>query len=257
MDNLPASLGAWQMERPDLAFDFSENDSMAGSALWSCDLPEGLPEAIQTLNRQESDMHRAIQRLERVPAQIESLVAQIQGTASPEVSFGPVSIVEIGQAEGFFIEDLKALDPANLPIHFGIGDSSSQSWKTAFDQFQKATDRIQFLINQLARVETRLGEKLIARTIINIKGDLQTEWEDPHNSEESALHLYSVRQALTSRAALLKMLSTAVQGALLAATLIGAPGSVLLALPATWRYIQTIMNQVSDSQQKISTTQEG
>jgi hypothetical protein len=256
MDSLPAAFLPWQIGRPDVAFDLGESDLLSDSALWNCDLPANLQDAMNILDRQETDQHRVIHQLDSVPGRIEALAAQTHNKAAADVAFASGDSLALGREEGFFLEELNALNPASLPIHFGIGDSPAKSWQTAFDQFQRTTDHVQLLISQLARVETRLGGKLVGRTIINIKGDLQTDWEDPINPEQSALHLRSLRQALASRTALIKMLSFTVQGAFLAATWIGGPGSVLLALPATWRYIQAIMNQVSDAQRNATTLQE-
>jgi hypothetical protein len=240
---LPSVLGLWQFGSEELEINFdAASPATPESGLWLSVLPANVAEAEEAQRRLEENQEQAIRRLENIPAQLEQLadLARVKICGGP--SFGQAQSMELAPPEAALLAEVERLGQRSYFESYDISRFPSQGWQAVMDPFQSAVDAIQQLVSCLSEVETRVGEKVVGRTKINFKGSLFTYWNTPLVLNESELHLSSVRQALASRAALIKMVSTTAQGAVLTAALVGAPGSALLVLPAVWRYIQTVLD---------------
>jgi hypothetical protein len=93
-------------------------------------------------------------------------------------------------------------------------------------------------------VETRAEGRLLARTIVGWGGDAGTAWAVPFDPAAATLHGRTLALALAARATLLRRLALAARGAATLGALL-APGGALLALPAAWRFIGEVVDEVA------------
>ena len=99
------------------------------------------------------------------------------------------------------------------------------------------------LVLHYAYVETYVEDRFIARTTVGWSGGFQREWGVDIGPSHSQLHLTAMHLALKSRATLLDTFLTTVSGALKLTAILTMPGGFLLALPAAWHFIQTLLDE--------------
>jgi hypothetical protein len=236
-DSFLSYFGRWQAAEDGVAYGLAGDGSGIGDMLWRCDLPSDVRQARQALERIENEQRLAFRQVEDLPRQIERILQIEQGRASFEAG----SSQALSPAENEFLAAVQEFDSVTFRVSFEVYARLPGNWPAVFARFQAALDEIQGLLSRYARVETRVGGALLGRTLINLKGDLRTQWTHPYQAQAGDLHLRSVQQALASRLAMIQTLSSVVQGAVLAAALAGAPGSAVLLLPAVWKYARSLI----------------
>jgi hypothetical protein len=244
--DLPPVFQLWQPapQEGDISFEAAAAPDRQVS-LWSLDLPADPEQAAATLAQAEAQLQAAQALLDEAPARLEAFARRIQSGA--ETQFGLESTAEapIGAAEAALLPWIDALEPGQ--VSFGGEGLTRSDVGAAIAQIRQAVDRLLGQVLHLARVETRQQGTLIASSLVDWTGDMNTAWKPAILPEERILHQRSLALALKSRIALLRIIMTTVQGAAKIAALIAAPGGALLALPAAWKYVQQLLSAVSEA----------
>ena len=214
-------------------------------SLWSLDLPADPEQAAATLAQAEAQLQATQALLDEAPARLEAFAARLQSGA--ETQFGLESTMQtpIGAAEAALLPWIDAIEPGQ--VSYGGEGLSRSDVDDAIDQLRQAVNRLLGQVLHLARVETRQQGMLLASSLVDWTGDLDTAWKPAISPEEQILHQRSLALALKARIALLRIIMTTTQGAVKIAALIAAPGGALLALPAAWKYVQQLLAAISEA----------
>jgi hypothetical protein len=130
---------------------------------------------------------------------------------------------------------------------FGLRDEVQERWQAAQEQFIALSTQVCESLRSYATVETIHGSRLIARTRVNWFGDVQSWLVTDITPVQATLHHKTLTLALRSRAALLRIIGLVGRGAALIATMVASPISALMALPASWQFVQEILAEVQQS----------
>ena len=94
-----------------------------------------------------------------------------------------------------------------------------------------------------AVVETSVGDELVGRSSITLRGDVRTVWRAGRGREDALLHQATVALALSTRATLLRRAAWVTRVASSTAVQLALPGGQLLALATAWRLIQRALSE--------------
>ncbi len=247
--SLPPVFQRWQvapLEAGDeLSFEAASGDTPA--SVWSLDLPADPEAADVQLSLIEAQLQAAQSALESAPGQLQSFVQRVESSQVAEYGFESYTsgAAELTPAESALLSWLEASQPGELSFEAAPGRELERT--SALNEFQAAVSTLMSQILLLAKVETRLGEQLIAHSLVSWKGDTDTSWGQALLAEQRSLHLRSLALAVRSRLVLLKMFVTAAQGAAKIAALVAAPGGALLALPAAWKYLNALISLTAET----------
>ena len=246
--NLPPVFQLWQPapQASDISFEAAATDEPVPQvSLWSLDLPADPEQAAATLAQAEAQLQATQALLDEAPARLEAFAARLQSGADEQFGLESTGEVSIGAAETALLPWIDALEPGQ--VSFGGEGLSRGDVGDAIAELRQAVDRLLGQVLHLARVETRQQGTLLASSLVDWTGDLDTAWKPAVSPEEQSLHQRSLALALKARIALLRIIMTTTQGAVKIAALIAAPGGALLALPAAWKYVQQLLTAVSDA----------
>ncbi len=224
-----------------IAFDVNAPPT-AEEALWRADLPSDTDLAQQELNARTAQLSRfdtslaiAGQRLE----QFGDRIARGAGSASfaTEVLATPEQelLNWLGEVQGRAVAS------------YGIGEDWAAGWNAATEQLQAMVERAINLVVYYARVETNVGGERLGATTGSWTGDMDTAWHAELTPEQAALHQRTLLLALESRDAYLRAFALASRGAVMLAALpalLAAPGGALVAIPAAWKFIQDVLQEL-------------
>ena len=158
--------------------------------------------------------------------------------------------MEAGSPEASALELLaqaQALEQGR-PVSFGVEGFASEAWEKARDEFEAFLGQLQREVLNLAWVETSAGTLLLARTVVGWSGDSDTLWAGDATPEQKQLHRRALATAVKSRLLRLRIFSTVTSGAAKLALLFTTPAGAVLALPAAWKYVNEILQQVKTYQ---------
>lgn len=240
-----------------VAFSLGADDSPE-APVWRVNLPEDEWEARRALDEAEAQLLASESALERVPVRVDALIFPV--SPGSEVSFAVTSFrAEEGSPEAWTL-DLLAQAQAieqGLPVSFGLGEMGSQAWEAARDQFEKFLGQLQREVLNLAWVETTAGGQVLARTAIGWSGDSDTAWAAESTPEQRQMHRRALSMAVRSRLLRIRIFSTVTGGAAKLSVLFTTPAGVLLALPAAWKLVIEILQQIKNYQKLSQGVQDG
>lgn len=243
-------VGPWQAAPPaPVSFEAGAASPAAEVPVWSVNLPGDEEEAGMALAEAEAEVAAAEAAMDEVPARLEELTSAAPGGAA--VSFDVTSFsVEPDSPEA---EMLSLLEHARLleqggGVSYGIGDIASQAWEKARDQFRVFVQQLEREVLNLAWVETKVETQLVARTTVGWGGDSNTIWRPELEMTQQDMHRRAVQVAVKSRLLRIRMFSTVTSGAAKLSLLLTTPAGAVLALPAAWKYVTEILNQVKTYQ---------
>lgn len=215
------------------------------TAVWSLDLPADPEQAQAQLAQMEAQIRAAQAALAIAPERLDTFVQRMESGQEAEFALEAYpGDGETQNAEAELLEWLEAVQPGEVSFEAAV--SREGELEETVSQFRQALDVLTGQILHLAKVETRQDGELIAHSLVSWKGDLDTSWRERISPEEQGLHQRSLKLALISRLAMLKMIVTATQGAVKIAALIATPGGALLALPAAWKYLNALLSQAKN-----------
>jgi hypothetical protein len=253
-ENLPEVLTQWkvapQMSQGELSFALEAGSDQEAS-LWQLDLPSDPQAAAEQLQQAEVQVMATQNALADVTARIDAMVDNIQTQGQQQVSFGESQAITIAPAEIELVRWLDTIDP--VQVSFGLEAVPTSQIQAASQQFRQVTENLLHLLVNFAWVETQLQGSLLARTVVNWTGDMQTAWRPEVLPGELALHFRSLKLALASRITLLRLFIIVTQSATKISVLIATPGGAVLALPAAWKFVNNVLAEVNKYQELTQT----
>ncbi|MCG8347377.1 MAG: hypothetical protein MI924_06305 [Chloroflexales bacterium] len=180
------------------------------------------------------------QALDLVEKRLHNLVSMRNPAA--RIVLGGAWLASPEQAVLQLIDEL-AVD--HLGISFGGTDQIREGWERANAQFRAFVERINRQIAHYAWVETRIEGQLVGRTIIDWSSDMRTVWATGVGSAQIAMHQQTLDLALSSREMLLRSFVLATRGAVILSVLLTVPGGIMMALPATLKFINDVMAELT------------
>jgi len=219
-------LGIWSLEPPDAAA-FGLRDAEGDSLLWRVRLPDSTREADEMLRR-------SLRTVEEKQKALETLEAAFP-RMTPDVQWQPGDrTVESSLWAGVLAVRSMTTLPADAQTMGGTPAA-------LIERGQQLIGRLRRLLTHLAWVETEQAGAVIGITRVDWRGDFETTWGAEVSDEVRALHLKSVRLALASRLALLRMVTVVIGGALALAVRASVPGGQVLLIPVVYGYVRDIL----------------
>lgn len=245
----PELLGLWttQSRTLDVAFD-SSAATTSNTPLWRANLSSDLKKAAIQVSDSETRLNLSQKALEKASDRISSLV--IPNIGVDDLAFD-ISLMRkrFEQPEQELLTSLKEIQSTRemeQSQSFGVDKYFLNKQTQVFKQFKSLSERLSGMVTNYAWVETQLQGQTFARTVISWKSDVHSVWERDINSDQIVLHQRTLALSLASRNALFQTFSVAVQTALKLSVVLSMPGGFILALPATWKFINQIMTQSGD-----------
>lgn len=255
-------LGLWTSAPQPEMVHFGIGDETASpppdAPVFRVNLPGSSEAAGQAFENSEAWFERVNAALEDVPDRLDTLVSRMQARQAEgdPVSFDVASLEGEPGPEGgllLLLEDASQPEAAG-PAHFGIEDSPqaarepvSQAWQEARARFDALMEQINREVLRFAWVETKIDGQMIARSEVDWSGDATTLWAETASEEQKSLHHRALKIAARSRNMKLRLFVTVTGGAAKVTTLMAA-GTPLLALPAVYQYVMSIIKQVKQLQ---------
>jgi hypothetical protein len=238
----PHLLGVWAAAplRPG-PVAFGQPPRRADGLTWQANLPANSTEASVELTRAETRIRAADRALPEAAERLKRF-AEAQGVGT-SFAAGPATGAVWGEPERELAALLGGISTGRTATSFGLMDMAKAGWGEASEWFSSAAATLLPTTLQ-ARVETSAGGTTVARSKVGWTGDCATVWSNQPGGNQATLHLRTVTLALASRVALVRTLALALQGAGLIAVAIAIPGGPLLALPAVWRFITRVQDEI-------------
>lgn len=226
-------LGIWEVvpaaETEATAYAASDAVAEAQGVRWLIDLPSVARQARSQLSEGLAATRARQAQLDLV----EQRLSQLGGPQPSAFAFGP---------ETELMATVAALQRG--PAAYAAGERSAVAYGLISDKAQQLLLQFRRLVQYYARIETRVGGRLLALTTVDWSGDYHTTWQDDVPASELALHLDAVRLALASRQALIRLVSVVTSGALSLATKASVPGGQVLLLPAVYKYVRDVFEEL-------------
>jgi hypothetical protein len=246
---LPAVFSHWGLgseitSRGEISFDIGTTPDES-TPIWRLDLPDEPESAWAQIRDTEQELAQSRAALADVPDRLDALVARLE--AGEGLSF---DVSTARDADKILFQDpeiellgwIDGLDTER--VSFGLGELVPEEMVDASQQFRGVIAGLSRMLLHLAWVETHQKGHLLARTVVNWSGDMDTAWGWGITREQFEYHHRSLALALASRITLLNTLSITTRAAVKLSVLIATPGASLLALPAAWKYVNQILAQV-------------
>jgi archaellum component FlaC len=233
----------WVLSEPStlqaVAFDTPIQDEV-GTLVWKLDLPKSPQASDRELGHLEQEIMASKQVLEKIPQEIELVGSRrIKGRAT-DLSF----LNQVTTPEAELFEMLDDISPLESSFSFEISKKSRINWLKATQEFENSLNRIKSMISQFALVETSVEGQVIGRTIISWSGKTDSSLQATSGYDKFHLHQRSLQSALASRYLLINTMVVTAQSAARLSALLAIPGGAIVALPAVWKYINRIMNEL-------------
>ncbi|MBI3942689.1 MAG: hypothetical protein HY326_06720 [Chloroflexi bacterium] len=258
----PATLAAWTPPLSDGATPgLSFGDAGAGAeafrvvqldqggpAILQANLPPDTHVAEQLLDTKYAQIQESDEVLARAQARI-GVVSSVIASQEAGQAFDPNAPQSLlGSPEQELLAALAAIEGPDGQVQFGLGDELGEKWEQISAQIKTTLDSLLHQVVYNAWVETRVENKTVGRTVVAWTGSTETDLLAAITSDEIGLHGRSVDVALISRQKLVRLLFLALDGALKLSLLLSAPGSVILALPAIWKYVNQVLDELVRNQ---------
>jgi hypothetical protein len=209
----------------------------ARPAVFVSDLPADPQQANLEIDQAEAGLQANLASLGVAQARLDSLVrSQAGGTSFSVPDYTP------GSPESQLLALLGASEPGGEwgPASFEAGEARSSQWEKAAAEFQEFMQRLNQIVGHLAWVETQVSGRLVVRSSVSWTGNLETAWNTLPTPDLAVLHQRTLRLALTSRTAMLRVFGVISAGAVKLTALVASPAGAILALPAAWNFIRQV-----------------
>jgi len=198
--------------------------------VWRADLP-----ALRS--RAAADLQARLARARVRQANLEAAARQLERMGTG-VSFAG----QPSRAETALYAQVVAL--RGSLVAFGPEGPGPRSPVQLYEQCEELLARFRRLVQYYARVETSVGGRLIALSVVDWSGDYDVTWQDGVSEFDMALHLDAVRLALATRQAWLRLVSVVASGALTLSLKATVPGGQFLLIPAVYRYVRDVLAEL-------------
>jgi hypothetical protein len=232
---------------PGISYSLEEAGGVS-APVWRLPLPADPEKAETQLRERQALLESSQAALEGVPERIDRLLEGTRLASSGRIAFDIEAAQALPEPETDLLASLQSLRQPLLGVSFAVDEEQRGKLEAAFERFNADIDRLLRTISHFAWVETEVGEKLIARTIVSWDGDADTAWGTELKPLEYQDHQRSLSQALASRNIILHAILVTVQSAAKLAVLLATPGGALLALPLAWKFVNQILTDVEKFQ---------
>jgi hypothetical protein len=233
--DLPGLRDVWSAcPRP--AESFGAGPAAVSVPQWRARYPAAGVEALACVKACESRLESSGIDLERAESRLDSFLRG--GTPGSPSTVGAGGTPE-DELAGLLAEVGGQAHPA---VAFWPGTSLLRRWDAIAAGFRRFLGNLERLVLNYVHVETRVGGRLVARTLVGWTGGFETWWGGDPGAGGAELHGRTVRLALRSRATLLNTFLAAIRGAVKIAAVLALPGGYLLALPIAWNFIRHFLN---------------
>lgn len=246
-------LGIWQPALPTTAgeaglesFGPGPVTPPASANLWRIALPEDRSAAAQALDIAEARLAVAESALPQAEHRLRAFAAA--GGPSPAIMPG-LEAPELALASWCSTAGAAAAGPAasweyaGQPVdQLAALPEQQDAQLAAINRTRAFFDKIREIVSDFTVVATDLGDTPVALTRVSWTGDMRTTWLRGLPADDAQQHLRAVSLALRTRDAWLRLALTVVRAAVLLAAFFAA--TPLLALPAVYRFIRQIIDQV-------------
>jgi hypothetical protein len=247
-------LGLWDTSPQAVSFGIGEeNAPEAVEAVYRVNLSADLKASSGALAENLASFARLNAALDQVPFQLDGLVRRVhqkQQKAASGVSFALADLQPETGPEGELLSLLAISDSAALGgtgpegVSFGLIEAASGALGQAKEKINALAEQINHEVLHLAWVEMKIADQLIARSAVGWGGASTTIWHNTASSEQMSLHKRTLEVVSRTRHLKLRLLLTVASGAAKMAALMVTPGGAVLALPAVYQYVITILDHV-------------
>jgi hypothetical protein len=165
--------------------------------------------------------------------------------ADSSASFGPPGTTVAPEPERAEYELLAWLDecsPGDGRVAFGGPDQ--RWWAQAERDLAELLARLRSWVAPTALVRTTSGDRAVALTAHRWSGRTVTAAAAGASGPELRLHDDLFELVAASRRIVVRVVGLTVEGAVRIGTRLALPGGPLLALPATWRFVHRVLDEV-------------
>ncbi len=243
--------GLWATAAGPVSFGLGSEDSLPAEEFYRVRLPGDLQSAHLELQNKQASLVQLNASLDRVPLRLDDLVERSQDRSRPNsgLSFDVKPIEQEMGLEGELLGNISRVDSsAGKGLSFGIEEAAGEVWQAAEAQISGLMQQLDRDVLHFAWVETSISNQLVARSLLNWKGDLQTIWMEDLSPDQASLHSAALLSAVRTRHLRLRLLATVASGSIKIASLMVTPGGALLALPAVYQYVIKILAQARELQ---------
>lgn len=233
--DLPGLGGVWGAS-PGPSASFGAGPAAVAVPAWRARYPAAGSEALALVREGESRLDAAGGHLARAELRLESFLRG--GPPAPSFA-ADAGVTPEGELTGLLAEIRGQAGPA---VAFWPGAGYLPRWDEIAGGFRKFLGDVERVILHYADVETRVGGRLVARTVVGWTGDFTTWWGEAPGPGGAELHGRTVGLALRSRATVLETLLAAIRGAVKIAAMLTMPGGYLLALPLAWNFLRRFLD---------------
>jgi hypothetical protein len=207
--------------------------SEAAAPLWRANFPDDPRKGTALLSNSEARLLSAQKELGTVLDRIDLLIPPTDAEGKVGLAFNVSKGQGLAPPEQELLTSLAVLQNWGQAACFGLGKEMVR----AFEPFHSFAEGLQRVITHNARIETQIQGQTIAQTVVSFTGDVHSVWQEGVNTAQIALHQRTFALALGSRNTVFQTVSVAVQAAFKLSVLLALPHGVILALPATWKFI--------------------
>ena len=213
-------------------------EAVVNTPLWRANFPDDESKATALLSNSEARLVSTQKELGTVLDRIDLLIPPTDAGMKAGLAFEVSEGQGLASPERELLTSLAVLQNREQPESFGTSAER-------FEPFHSLAERLQRVTAHDARIETQIQGLTIAQTVVSFTGDVQSVWQEEVNAMQVALHQRTLALALGSRNTVFQTFSVAVQAALKLSVLLALPHGVILALPATWKFIHQRLGQAS------------
>ena len=238
--NLPRQedpLGLWELAAP-ASTSFVSASTAAQVPTWRVVLP---PEP-ETERAALSDQHQALTDVNRALIRTQKELSEFGAGGQP--SFAVDEPLAAPKA-ALWKEVAVLRAPQSYGLFDGQGSAERQTLHRRWTDF---IAQLRQLLTTYAQIETACGAEEIGCTRVGWSGDFSTTWLAGATAQTQQQHLSTVKLALASRLALLRLVMVVASGAASLAATASVPGGQLLLIPATWRFVREALQELGSLQ---------
>lgn len=251
----PALLGVWTTAplsgfaegRPTPAEGVAFDVAAAGPPVWRANLPADPDLAAAHLDRAEASLDISLTALIVAGERISVLVEERRRLPAGLAFDISETEVKLAQPEMELLALLEEVERGPRPVHFEAGEEVGGLTQVTA-QFREFVDQLREVVTHYALVETRSQGQLLGQTAVDWTGDMDTVWQEGLDTAQMALHQRTLRLALASREMLIRMFTLVSSGAARLSVLLATPGGAILALPAAWKFINQVRDEIEKYQ---------
>jgi hypothetical protein len=219
-------------------------EAVVDAPLWRANFPDDPRKATALLSNSEARLVSAQKELGTVLDRITLLIPPNDSEVKASLAFDLSESQGLAPPEQELLTSLAVLQNGGQPEPFGLNEEKVR----AFEPFHSFAEGLQRVIAHDTRIETKIQGQNIAQTVVSFTGDVHSVWQEGVNTAQIALHQRTLSLTLGSRNTVFQTFSVAVQAALKLSVLLALPHGVILALPATWKFIHQRLGQASAGQ---------